>query len=81
VVGAFTKRKRIRRNTPRVRAGQAGRRRDAAAQEGWASTVKKEEGGRWGRGGVNLGWPAGQGPGRGRPMGWADLWENGKINS
>jgi hypothetical protein len=31
-----------------------------------------------GRGGVGLGWPLGEGPGTGRPVGWADLWENGK---
>jgi hypothetical protein len=31
-----------------------------------------------GRGGVGLGWPLGEGPGRGRPVDWADLWENGK---
>jgi hypothetical protein len=47
----------------------------------WVGTVKKEEGGQWGRGGISLAWPVGQDPGRGRLVGRADLWENGKINS
>jgi hypothetical protein len=28
-----------------------------------------------------LGSPTDQGLGTGRPVGWAELWENGKINS
>jgi hypothetical protein len=67
---------------PEIRQGRAWAKR---ANEGrwqprkeWVSAVKKEEGGRWGRSGVGLGWPAGQGPGRARPVGRADLWENGK---
>jgi hypothetical protein len=39
----------------------------------WADTVKNEDGGWWGWGGVSLGRPAGQGPGRWRPVGRADF--------
>jgi hypothetical protein len=34
-----------------------------------------------GWGGVGLGWPAGQGLGRGRPVGRVNLREKGKMNS
>jgi hypothetical protein len=33
-----------------------------------------------GQGGVGLGWPAGQGPGRGRPAGRANLWKKSIPN-
>jgi hypothetical protein len=42
VAGAFTQRKRIPRNTPSV--GQAGRRREAAAQEGVGYGLAEVEG-------------------------------------
>jgi hypothetical protein len=70
---------------PEIRQGRArGKRADEGSwqpRKEWASAVKKEVGGRWGWGCVVLGWPVGQGPRRGRPVGWADLWENRKINS
>jgi hypothetical protein len=69
MVGAFTKRKCIPRNTPRVRVGRAGRQREPAAQVGVGR--RSEEGRRRsvGLGGVSLGWPAGQGPRRGKGTG------------
>jgi hypothetical protein len=66
---------------PEIRQGRTWAKR---ADEGrrqpkkeWADAVKKEEGGRWGRGGIGLEWPTGHGPGQGRLVGPTDLWENG----
>jgi hypothetical protein len=56
VASAFTKRKHIPRNTPRVNGpiGSGEGRRQPRKE--WASTVKEEEGGRWGQVGQNAEW-------------------------
>jgi hypothetical protein len=69
MAGAFTKRKHIPRNTLRAHAGQAGRRREAAAQEGVGQCSEEGRGRPVGSGGVSLGWPTSQGPGRGKGSG------------
>jgi hypothetical protein len=66
VAGDFTKRKHIPKNTPWARVGQAGRRREAAAQEGVGWRSEEGRGRSVGPGGVGLAWPVGQGPGRGQ---------------
>jgi hypothetical protein len=66
VAGDFTKRKHIPKNTPWARVGQAGRRREAAAQEGVGWRSEDGRGRSVGPGGVSLAWPVGQGPGRGQ---------------
>jgi hypothetical protein len=73
VAGAFTKRKHIPRNTPRVQAGQAGQRREAAAQEGVGRCSEEGRGRPAGPGGVGLGRPSGQGLGRGKGSGLAGV--------
>jgi hypothetical protein len=66
MVGAFTKKKCIPRNTPRARVG---RQREPAAQVGVGRRSEEGRGRPVGPGGVSLGWPAGQGPGRGKGSG------------
>jgi hypothetical protein len=56
-------------NTPRVQAGQAGQRREAAAQEGVGRCSEEGRGRPAGPGGVGLGRPSGQGLGRGKGSG------------
>jgi hypothetical protein len=47
--GTNYRRKLILRNTPKARAGQAGRRREQWPVEEAVGMVKEEEGGQWGR--------------------------------